>query len=102
MIRRPPRSTLFPYTTLFRSLERAPLHLASQRHEQAVAGEGHAAADHDDLGIEHVDDVRHTGAPEVRRVAYDGERIGVAVVRRPGDPPRGGAGEPGPPGAGPG
>src|SRR5205809_5932569 len=28
MIRRPPRSTLFPYTTLFRSLERNP-HLAS-------------------------------------------------------------------------
>src|SRR2546429_2694843 len=24
MIRRPPRSTLFPYTTLFRSLENAP------------------------------------------------------------------------------
>src|SRR2546427_5842939 len=24
MIRRPPRSTLFPYTTLFRSLERTP------------------------------------------------------------------------------
>src|SRR5438874_9951099 len=24
MIRRPPRSTLFPYTTLFRSLERKP------------------------------------------------------------------------------
>src|SRR2546425_8240009 len=24
MIRRPPRSTLFPYTTLFRSLEQAP------------------------------------------------------------------------------
>src|SRR3712207_7837896 len=27
MIRRPPRSTLFPYTTLFRSLEEAPLEL---------------------------------------------------------------------------
>src|SRR2546422_1425543 len=26
MIRRPPRSTLFPYTTLFRSLQRAPPH----------------------------------------------------------------------------
>src|SRR3712207_8129041 len=26
MIRRPPRSTLFPYTTLFRSLGRRPLH----------------------------------------------------------------------------
>src|SRR5689334_23470941 len=25
MIRRPPRSTLFPYTTLFRSVEAAPL-----------------------------------------------------------------------------
>src|SRR3712207_7887552 len=31
MIRRPPRSTLFPYTTLFRSVER-PLHV----HAQAV------------------------------------------------------------------
>src|SRR3712207_7768263 len=26
MIRRPPRSTLFPYTTLFRSVDRRPLH----------------------------------------------------------------------------
>src|SRR5438067_9859447 len=25
MLRRPPRSTLFPYTTLFRSLQRVPL-----------------------------------------------------------------------------
>src|SRR3712207_8705694 len=29
MIRRPPRSTLFPYTTLFRSLQRR-MHLASE------------------------------------------------------------------------
>src|SRR2546426_5310676 len=27
MIRRPPRSTLFPYTTLFRSLNRSPVRL---------------------------------------------------------------------------
>src|SRR3712207_8127787 len=27
MIRRPPRSTLFPYTTLFRSLDQAPAEL---------------------------------------------------------------------------
>src|SRR2546430_9992733 len=34
MIRRPPRSTLFPYTTLFRSVER-PLHAdrGERRHE---------------------------------------------------------------------
>src|SRR5260221_3680377 len=28
MIRRPPRSTLFPYTTLFRSLQRQPRYVA--------------------------------------------------------------------------
>src|SRR5256885_6718012 len=31
MIRRPPRSTLFPYTTLFRSLEPAAIAVASMR-----------------------------------------------------------------------
>src|ERR1039457_7615036 len=31
MIRRPPRSTLFPYTTLFRSPDRAHLHLVCGR-----------------------------------------------------------------------
>src|SRR2546430_7265118 len=30
MIRRPPRSTLFPYTTLFRSFYRAPNSMAGQ------------------------------------------------------------------------
>src|SRR5437588_4768720 len=34
MIRRPPRSTLFPYTTLFRS--RAPLPLVELAHRTAV------------------------------------------------------------------
>src|SRR2546425_6688924 len=31
MIRRPPRSTLFPYTTLFRSVNVIPANLASER-----------------------------------------------------------------------
>src|SRR5439155_14507342 len=31
MIRRPPRSTLFPYTTLFRSCDRKPARLAAHR-----------------------------------------------------------------------
>src|SRR2546426_5734018 len=38
MIRRPPRSTLFPYTTLFRSLallEDEELHLAADAHREA-------------------------------------------------------------------
>src|SRR5258708_10534883 len=33
MIRRPPRSTLFPYTTLFRSLERAAGSALDEAHE---------------------------------------------------------------------
>src|SRR5438034_5139935 len=36
MIRRPPRSTLFPYTTLFRSLTRTGMAMAPPR--RAVAG----------------------------------------------------------------
>src|SRR3712207_8561939 len=36
MIRRPPRSTLFPYTTLFRSRE-------AQRHERDLEERGHDA-----------------------------------------------------------
>src|SRR3712207_7005945 len=47
MIRRPPRSTLFPYTTLFRSLaphQRAQLHpqlLAVGAHHEPAVGTGH-------------------------------------------------------------
>src|SRR3989442_1674688 len=40
MIRRPPRSTLFPYTTLFRSeVDAALLDLRSAQAQQAVAAE---------------------------------------------------------------
>src|SRR3712207_8507581 len=38
MIRRPPRSTLFPYTTLFRSRERAVRDPQRPRREPARAG----------------------------------------------------------------
>src|SRR5688572_32435042 len=40
MIRRPPRSTLFPYTTLFRSRRRAVAHRAAGRVEGARARAG--------------------------------------------------------------
>src|SRR3712207_7206432 len=44
MIRRPPRSTLFPYTTLFRSAgaESDARLVVRPRREDAVAGDGHA------------------------------------------------------------
>src|SRR2546426_11489425 len=37
MIRRPPRSTLFPYTTLFRSLQRVYAHTREARFEGRIA-----------------------------------------------------------------
>src|SRR2546426_9251353 len=44
MIRRPPRSTLFPYTTLFRSLYFTP---AWKHHEEALDWLGQHADTHD-------------------------------------------------------
>src|SRR5439155_21538620 len=45
MIRPPPRSTLFPYTTLFRSRHRTPLHFRRQgsqhQSERLLAAKGH-------------------------------------------------------------
>src|SRR2546426_8965049 len=40
MIRRPPRSTLFPYTTLFRSVPRAAGRGAGHGHQGVVPGHG--------------------------------------------------------------
>src|SRR3712207_7406504 len=61
MIRRPPRSTLFPYTTLFRSLAGGDLLPASlddqvadvlghQAGRQRAAGRQHVAARHPEAG----------------------------------------------------
>src|SRR2546430_10324587 len=53
MIRRPPRSTLFPYTTLFRSAAQ----LREQRHERRPEAVAH---DHEgDLGRLEVQGVEH-------------------------------------------
>src|SRR2546422_5929507 len=44
MIRRPPRSTLFPYTTLFRSVQRRPAIRRMRVHERRVGVEQRAHA----------------------------------------------------------
>src|SRR2546428_9469948 len=50
MIRRPPRSTLFPYTTLFRSIARRDLQLRGR-----AAGRGHdrGGSERIRLGLDH-------------------------------------------------
>src|SRR2546421_7518534 len=45
MIRRPPRSTLFPYTTLFRSITREPGTAAGVPSGHGVSSQSHASAD---------------------------------------------------------
>src|SRR5256886_2047827 len=49
MIRRPPRSTLFPYTTLFRSREVKDLILALARRGKTVILSSHLLADVEDV-----------------------------------------------------
>src|SRR5256885_5504159 len=44
MIRRPPRSTLFPYTTLFRSVQRKPGTLCDG-HRSRIAGRVHGRSE---------------------------------------------------------
>src|SRR5258708_24147985 len=50
MIRRPPRSTLFPYTTLFRSLFlvslREPRHCRKRRNRISIGASGNRSEEH--------------------------------------------------------
>src|SRR3712207_74748 len=61
MIRRPPRSTLFPYTTLFRSHEAFGTGLALERPEQIIAFQDHMV-----LADESFPHVRGQMVPAVR------------------------------------
>src|SRR3712207_6966021 len=66
MIRRPPRSTLFPYTTLFRSQPGA------QEHDNAAYG---------DLG-DLLDDLGQVAAQEHERESHEHQGRGVAEAPR--------------------
>src|SRR2546425_9478212 len=63
MIRRPPRSTLFPYTTLFRSedggrLDRAHARMIDRARPVEARRARHVAADHGDRSEEHTSELQ--------------------------------------------
>src|SRR5258705_1609857 len=68
MIRRPPRSTLFPYTTLFRSIGRRIDDVAHRRREQAA---GLVLDEHGDPGV-FLQALAHQARDRVRGAAGDG------------------------------
>src|SRR2546425_13218276 len=73
MIRRPPRSTLFPYTTLFRSAEVRALIERGRRPRRP-----HVGADGGCLLCEAA-----TGTPRLPLVAESAEAVGVLSVGEP-------------------
>src|SRR3712207_7985632 len=84
MIRRPPRSTLFPYTTLFRSVEEGVAPVRVVEENRAVGRRGEARArrgrDRDGGRHAHVEEVAHGDA----RGAAAGVGYRRAVVARRG------------------
>src|SRR3712207_7709999 len=80
MIRRPPRSTPFPYTTLFRSRAHVPAEVGEVRRapararEAAVEGQ-HRRDDHEHARRdgEHAPDVDRLARPEVREREHRSE-----------------------------
>src|SRR5256885_14705350 len=90
MIRRPPRSTLFPYTTLFRSPERA-LRLRAQPEDTGAlqrlrSGERHLRLLARPAGVAFLE--THLGL-----VGVVERELGVRGAEAPGEPPRAPGGE---------
>src|SRR2546426_11476129 len=83
MIRRPPRSTLFPYTTLFRSVPRGRPPESEERRREGARRDRRAAAPG---GAQLRDEVRRDrrraeGGRPRGRAADAGERGGAGVMR---------------------
>src|SRR2546426_12811103 len=88
MIRRPPRSTLFPYTTLFRSAVR----LALPRREERELDDGQGRLDPVEPDMVHSREERHEESGKrdegARAGAERAERRGAARPDRAAEPAR--------------
>src|SRR3712207_7220108 len=72
MIRRPPRSTLFPYTTLFRSAERDPLlRLERQLAVAELRAQARVGAERGGRPRQHGDEVRELPSGRQRALEED-------------------------------
>src|SRR5260370_23678814 len=79
MIRRPPRSTLFPYTTLFRSFEDLPRHVIGVR----VAGDRCSQLGSRDRSEEHTSELQsHLNL--VCRLLLEKKKAGNQAALAPG------------------
>src|SRR5687767_13502115 len=76
MIRRPPRSTLFPYTTLFRSPDAAGGHAGADRDDRVDAGARRADDRNADAAARH----EHPAAGGYRRLVGAGTHGGSSGV----------------------
>src|SRR2546427_10649819 len=89
MIRRPPRSTLFPYTTLFRSLLDLP-HVWLEAHYRAVKPERWLAGFPLDrvveLHVAGVEEDRDLGGPWIAPAEPSAEMLGVLAHAVPQGP----------------
>src|SRR3989441_5384266 len=83
MIRRPPRSTLFPYTTLFRSEALEESVRRPRRREQQVAAEDDDAAP--DLALAHDQEVLDVLSQQLlgHEQVIGGRRRGWTIAKRP-------------------
>src|SRR2546426_11154589 len=81
MIRRPPRSTLFPYTTLFRSLRHLELGEVAQAAHHLTLHLGLDVGQPDELALGRVGEVPLRGPPlELIEVGHDQDDRELALV----------------------
>src|SRR5687768_12075264 len=92
MLRRPPRSTLFPYTTLFRSLAKARTDLTARRDAAASGSAARTAADSSLAGLTTVERsfVARVGAAQGRLMQMYGSFNGSGAQQGSLYPPTAG------------